>query len=148
MKNKGTNPETEFLTKVYENAKMGSESIEFLSSKVEDPDLRSDLQTQHEEYGQISNGAVTALRNQNELPKENSALSQIGLWSSIQMNTALDKSPDHIAQMMIEGSTMGVIDMTRQLKRCGNVSADAKQLGENLIKLEQNSIQRMKDYLC
>lgn len=147
MKNKEQTPEVSFLTKVYENAKMGSDSIEILSSKVEDPELRSDLQKQHEEYGKITNGAVAALRNQNELPKETGAISQLGLWSSVQMNTALDKSPDHIAQMMIEGSMMGVIDMTRLMKRSGAVPTDVKALGEDLVKLEENSIQRMKEYL-
>jgi len=63
------------------------------------------------------------------------------------MNTAFDKSPDKIAEMMMQGSMMGVIDMSRTLKEYGDTPEDCRKLGENLIKLEENSIQKMKQYL-
>jgi len=49
--------------------------------------------------------------------------------------------------MMMQGSMMGVIDMSRTLKEYGDTPEDCRKLGENLIKLEENSIQKMKQYL-
>ena len=63
------------------------------------------------------------------------------------MNTLADKSSDHIAEMMIQGSIMGVIDMSRSLKRYSQAESSVKKLGEKLIETEENNIQQMKGFL-
>lgn len=83
-----------------------------------------------------------------EVPKEQSPMAQFGMWSGVQFNTMLDRSADKIAEMMMQGSTMGIIDMVRTLKEYPNVPPTAKRIGEDLIKLEENSMQKMKQYLC
>ena len=124
----------EFLNKVYENAEMCCESISMITEKVENPSLLSELQSEHRAYTDLSGEAK-------------GPLAQFGVWSGIQMNTAFDKSPDKIAEMMMQGSMMGIIDMSRTLKEYGDTPEDCRKLGENLIKLEENSIQKMKQYL-
>lgn len=137
----------EFLNKIYQNAQMASESISIVAQKVQDKNLLSDLNTQHQQYAAITSKATTELSNANELPKEKSALSQTAAWGGIQMNTLFDKSPDHIAEMMIQGSTMGIIDMTRTLKQYSDVPQNLKALGYELVTVEENNVQRMKNYL-
>ena len=124
----------EFLNKVYENAEMCCESISMITEKVEDPSLLSELQSEHRDYTDLSGEAVNLLAKENKLPKEKGPLAQFGVWSGIQMNTAFDKSPDKIAEMMMQGSMMGVIDMSRTLKEYGDTPEDCRKLGENLIK--------------
>lgn len=141
------NRTVEFLNKVYKNAQMGEESITFLSEKIEDPMLMSDLQCQHKEYTDISDKAVDALSQQQALPQKQNPLSQIGLFAGVQMNTITDKSPNKIAEMIIQGSMMGVIDMTRTLKEYSDTPTNVQKIGQDLIKLEENSIQKMKQYL-
>lgn len=126
---------------------MCCESISMITEKVEDPSLLSELQSEHRDYTDLSGEAVNLLAKENKLPKEKGPLAQFGVWSGIQMNTAFDKSPDKIAEMMMQGSMMGVIDMSRTLKEYGDTPEDCQKLGENLIKLEENSIQKMKQYL-
>lgn len=138
---------SEFLNKVYKNAKMGGESVRYVSEKANDPALLSDLQCQHKAYTDLQNRAAEALAETCEMPKEQSPVAQAAIWSGVQMNTMLDKSPDKIAEMMIQGSMMGVIDMTRTLGRYGDMPANLKKIGEDLVKLEENSIQKMKQYL-
>lgn len=144
---KEENRAVEFLNKVYENSTMGEDSISMLSEKVEDGDMMSELQYQHKEYSKITNDAVSALAQEKALPKDKNPMAQMGLWSGVQMNTLTDRSKDKIAEMMIQGSIMGVIDMTRTLKMYPDVDAKYRKIGENLIRLEENSSQRMKEYL-
>ena len=139
---------TEFLNKIYKNSAAGSESISFLKEKVEDKNLLGDLQYQHMEYQNIRNRASAELSKMGEVPKEQTPFAQMGMWSGIQMNTMLDRSPDKIAEMMIQGSTMGIIDMVRTIKQFPDVPEASKQIGEDLIKLEENSMQKMKQYLA
>lgn len=137
----------EFLNKVYKNAHMASESIATVSQKVQDKNLLSDLNTQHQQYTAISSKATSQLSSENEFPKEKDVLTQAMTWGGIQMNTMFDKSPDRIAEMMIQGSVMGIIDMTRTLKQYSDVPQNIKALGYELITVEENNVQRMKNYL-
>ncbi len=50
---------------------------------------------------------------------------------------------------MIQGSNMGIIDMTKYLnesKRC-SVSKEAVDLANEVVTFEENNIQRLKAYL-
>ncbi len=142
-----TNRTAEFLNKVYQNAQMASESIATVAQKVQDQNLLSDLQTQHQQYTSITSKATTELANTNELPSEKGFMTQVSTWGGIQMNTMLDKSPDHIAEMMIQGSVMGIIDMTRTIKQYSDIPQNIKALGYELVTIEENNVQRMKNYL-
>lgn len=142
-----TNRTAEFLNKVYQNAQMASDSITTVAQKVQDNNLLSDLQTQHQQYDAISSKATTELANVNELPTEKGVISQVATWGGIQMNTLMDKSPDHIAEMMIQGSTMGIIDMTRTIKQYNDIPQNIKAIGYELVTIEENNVQRMKNYL-
>lgn len=137
----------EFLNKVYQNAQMASESIVTVSQKIQDKNLLSDLQTQHQQYTAISSKATSELANENDFPTEKNFMEQAMTWGGIQLNTAFDKTPDHIAEMMIQGSTMGIIDMTRTIKQYNDVPQNIKALGYELITIEENNVQRMKNYL-
>lgn len=137
----------EFLNKVYQNAKMASDSIATVSQKVQNKNLLSDLQTQHQQYTAITSKATTELSNANELPDEKNLMAQAATWGGIQMNTMFDKTPDHIAEIMIQGSVMGIIDMTRTIKQYNDVPQDIKDLGYELVTIEENNVQRMKNYL-
>lgn len=142
-----TNRTAEFLNKVYQNAHMASESIATVAQKVQDQNLLADLQTQHQQYTSITSKATTELANTNELPSEKGFMTQVSTWGGIQMNTMLDKSPDHIAEMMIQGSVMGIIDMTRTIKQYSDIPQNIKALGYELVTIEENNVQRMKNYL-
>ena len=50
------------------------------------------------------------------------------------------------SQLFLE--MMGVIDMSRNLKRYSDTDGKVLGLGEKLIEVEENNIQRMKGFLC
>ena len=67
----------------------------------------------------------------------------------IAMNTAMDDTDSHIAQMLIEGSTMSVTEMTRLAHRFGK-QKDCDELvdmANEIVTFEQGQIERMKQYL-
>ena len=69
------------------------------------------------------------------------------LWGSIQMNTLLDSSEQHIAEMMINGTTMGIIDMTKKLNELEQPTAKEKEIAEEFIENSQAYIDMWKTYL-
>ncbi len=145
--NTSTTDNTEFLNKIYQNAQMGSNSITYVSEKTEDTDLLLQLQIQLQEYNEIASEAADSLLRNDNIPKEKGPLSQVGLWSGVQMNTIIDKSASHIAEMMMQGNSMGVIDMAKALRRYKHADKETIALGEKLIKTEEENFQRMKPFL-
>lgn len=145
--NNMTTDNREFLNKIYQNAQMGSNSITYVSEKTDDTKLLSQLQIQLQEYNEIASEAANALLENDNIPKEKGPLAQVGLWSSVQMNTLVDKSASHIAEMMMQGNSMGVIDMAKALRKYKNAEKETIALGEKLIKTEEENFQRMKTFL-
>ena len=138
----------ELLTKIYQNARMGCDSISYVSEKSKDEDMRESLLEQHRKYSDIAQDATKLLNESGEPAKDKGPVSKAMIWSSVQMNTLADKTSDHIAEMMIQGSMMGVIDMSRNLKRYSDTDKPVLSLGERLIEAEERNIQNMKSYLC
>lgn len=144
---KEENRSVEFLNKIYENETMGGESVSMLSEKVEDKEVLLELERQHSEYNKIAGDTVQALAQEKAVPKQQSPLAKMGVWSGVQLNTLTDRSNDKIAQMMIEGSTMGIIDLSRLMKEYSDIPEDYRKIAQKLIKLEEDGSQRMKQFL-
>lgn len=142
-----TSVNLEFLNKIYQNAQMGSNSITYVSEKTNDTKLLGQLQNQLQEYNEIASEAAEKIFENDKIPKEKGPMAQVGLWSSVQMNTLVDKTSTHIAEMMMQGSTMGIIDMAKALRKYSNAEPGTIALGEKLIKTEEENFQRMKEFL-
>ncbi len=137
----------EFLNKIYENAHMASEAIDMLLPKVENEDLSNELNEEKAEYGKFCDGCIKLLEESGKKPKSQNPLSKLGLWSGIQLNTLTDRSDDKIAEIMIQGNDMGVVDITRLLNEYDNLEEKYKNLAESLVSFEEESTQIMKDFL-
>lgn len=136
------------LKKVYKNAKTGSDSIEMVLDKVEDKNLTTELGKQKATYGDIALKAETALSTMGVTARDSGLLEKAQIWSGIQMGTATKgRDASHIAELMINGNTMGIIDMTRQIKKCESADQNALDMANNLVSIEQGHIETMKSFL-
>ena len=134
--------EEKLLNNIYQNVKMGVDAINTLLPKVEDQAMRQDLTTQLLGYEEFSTQATKLLLEQGKTPKE------IPAEAGIHMNTLRDRSNSNIAEMMINGSIMGIIDTTRTLNQCRETCPkQLTQLAHDIIDFEDNNVTRMRAYL-
>ncbi len=126
---------------------MGITTIELLTSKTKDINFLNQLNTQLNEYQSINNEAANQLHGINQNEKGIPKMQEAGAYMSITMKTLTDHSPSHISEMMMQGSMMGVIDVTKNLKKYPNASEEAKTLANRLLTTEENNIQNLKNYL-
>lgn len=144
---------TNFATKslldaVYKNVKMGSESIIDLIPKVSDQNMRDELTKQLEAYDSFAKEIKNALLSIGEEAKEEGFFTKLSTKMGVTMNTMVDATSSHIAEMMIQGATMGVTDATKALREYENAcSEDAMALAKQVIKFEEDSIEKLKDFL-
>ncbi|MBR2335235.1 MAG: hypothetical protein IKA62_03300 [Clostridia bacterium] len=141
--------EAEMLEELYKNVKMGSDSIIKLLNKVSDGKFKTDLTDQLDGYENFAAKAKDRLKSLGCEAKEENVMTK--MWSSIgmAMSTLTDSSDSHIAQMVAEGSTMGITDGIKLLRDYENtgVSEHALALVRDVIKFEENNLERAKKYI-
>jgi hypothetical protein len=66
------------------------------------------------------------------------------------MNTMMDSSPSHIAEMVIQGANMGITELQGVLNRFEGAPCDdrAVDMVKGSIKYNEKVIEDMKKYLC
>jgi hypothetical protein len=76
-------------------------------------------------------------------------MAKMGVKMGVMMNTMMDNTSSHIADMMIQGATMGITDTTKLVRENENSSCseEAIALAKKIIKYEEESIERLKEFL-
>ncbi len=141
-------PSLSILEDILKGATMGVVSIENLQLYVDDAAFYDVLNEQLNEYRKVANNAKDLIRKSGhepiglgKFPKKASAI-------SVKLNVRYENSTSHFAQMMINGSTMGVDKLCRQIRRFSHkASEEAMSLAYELIKTELNNINSLINYL-
>lgn len=138
--------DTELLQYVNRNAKMGGDNLETVLKDVKRAEMRDIITDQIAEYRSVEKQAEDKLVAMGEKPDENK-ISGMCVRMMINAKTMMDSSCEHIAEMIIKGSTAGIIDITKQLKEYSDCDADAVNLAFRLKGIEQKNLDEMKHYL-
>ena len=96
------------LNQIHKATKMGMDSISFVSEKLDDNKLKDNLSFQYTQYGQVMDRVNKLYENYGEIPEDKNIMDTVMGWTGVQMNTITDKTPSHIAEIMIQGTTMGI----------------------------------------
>ena len=138
-----------FLGEIYKNAKMGADSIINLLPHVKEDSLRSVMTMQLDGYEKYAARAAEALCKMGLEAKEENIVTRFSARIGVAINTMIDSTTSHIAEMMIEGSNMGVTDMTKLLNSQGPRGAckEATRLAREIIAFEEHNLEMLKRYL-
>lgn len=135
------------LNETAKAAKMGMDSITYISEKVGDKNMRTDLSTQYNGYENILQKVDTQFEKYGEIPDDSSMGSKMMLWTGIQFNTITDKSNSHIAEMMIQGNIMGVVECQKLLNHNPKAEEPVKKILNEFVTFQNNNIEKMKEFL-
>jgi len=148
MEKKATKKVEEALAEIYRNAQLALESISDILPETDDMEVREELHAQHEEYERFSAKAALLASNLGVELKEPNPMKKVMMWGSIKMNTLTDKSRAHIADMMVQGTVMGVTSLrttASELPVDGNDEILA--LLDEMIKAEEQFEKKWKEFL-
>ena len=148
MENHARKQTEEALAEIYRNAQLALQSISNILPAVEDDATREELHRQHEEYERFSAKATMIAKNRGIELKEPNMMKKAMMWGSIKMSTLTDNSRSHLADMMVQGTVMG-IDALRttanDLSPEGN--EDIADLLREMITVEEEFEKKWKVYL-
>ena len=128
----------EVLAEVHRNCQLALQSISDILPEAEDTDVREELMKQHEEYEKIGGKAAILAKDKDIELKNPSPIKKAMMWSSIKMSTLGDNSRAHIAEMMTQGTVMGITALKTTLSEMSEDYADKdiKELAEELLHSE------------
>lgn len=140
---------SEFYHDLYKTATMGYEAVAMILPKTDDMKLQNAATDQMEGYKRFAGIARERLAKIGEKPQEENFAKKVPARLGIMMNTLFDTSSGHIAEMLINGSNMGIIDLSRSYNRLteSKENSEAVSLCREVIGFEENNISEMKKYL-
>lgn len=141
------NGNAELLNYIYQNSQMGTDTIKQLLNIVEDADFKNQLQSQYNEYKDIHETAKNLLNKNGYDEKGISAFEKIKTYLMINIQTLTDHSVSHIAEMMIIGSNMGIIDAIKNIKKYKDAEPEILSLMKKLNEFEENNVAMLKKFL-
>ncbi len=148
MENKATKKPEEALAEIYRNAQLALVSISDILPEVDDEEVKSQLHAQHEEYERFSARAAVLAKDMGLELKEPNPMKKAMMWGSIKMNTLTDNSRAHIAEMMVQGTVMGITSLRTTASELPIDGNDAIiSLLNEMIKTEENFEKKWKEYL-
>ena len=148
MENQTHKKTEEALAEIYRNAQLALQSIADILPQVDDEEVKSELHAQHEEYERFSAKASVLAKDKGIELKEPNVFKKMMMWGSIKMSTLTDNSRAHIADMMVQGTVMG-IDALRTTASELAVDGDKEILAllDEMITQEEKFEKKWKEYL-
>lgn len=137
----------EMLHYVHEATEMGRYGILTVLDKAGREELHSALEQQLTEYEKLSASSADMLRKRGKQPKELGGMAKLSSRVSAAMQTMMDPSPEKVAEMMIQGNTMGMTKSLRHLHDYHGRDERVKDLAGKLLETEEANIEQMKKFL-
>ena len=149
MNNNQRNKDAELLQDIYSNVKMGSDSIINLLPKIKDDDMKTLMTTQLDQYEKYAQQVKNQLVAQGIEPKEANPVSKISAKIGMEMKSLQDNTTSHMAEMMVQGSTMDVTDLLQKVsvyEKCPECK-NSVSLAKEIVAFEERNIEKMKEFL-
>ena len=148
MENEKCKQTEEALAEIYRNAQLAIESIVDIMPQVDDSQAKAELEAQHEEYERFSAKAAMLARDRNIEIKEPNAFKKVMMWGSIKMSTLTNNSRSHIADMMVQGTVMGITALRTTLNELTEEGdEEIVALLKEMITAEEKFEKRWKELL-
>ena len=141
------NETVQLLQDVVRNARTGQDAVEHLMQKTEAGAMRDELIREKEDYAVTRHQSEQALINAGGKAEPVGPLAKAGMWAGLEMETLADRSNAHIAEIVIQGATMGVIEMTKALNQYGGADVGARDLASRFVAQQNETIDRQKGFL-
>ena len=121
--------------------------IESTLRTAEVPLKTAELLRQRNLYHQLNQEAHTAMEACGGTAQGQSAMAKFNTKMGISMKTLTDKSTRNLAEMLTQGSGMGVVDCVKAQKDYPNAAPGTKRLAQRLMEFEEDNRVRLEQFL-
>lgn len=141
------NKNLEMINYIYQNAQMGQDTLTKILEIAQGEEFINLIESQQNEYQTIFEECEQKITDLNCQPKGLGKITELSTYFIINMKTLTDKTPSHIASIIMQGSVMGIIDITKTLKKYKTADPSIIALGQWLLKIEEKNLNECKSFL-
>lgn len=138
--------EVNVLDELNKGACMGMDAIHFILEKVKDDNLRTELNRQYEKYKKISLEICELYPEYSDKkPHETNAMNKVMTWYGVNMKTLTDDSTSKIAELLVQGTNMGIIE-GRKLLNHKETDPNVTRLTKEYVRVQEEAIEKLKHF--
>ena len=144
------NENNELLMHIYKSAEMGVYSTTGLINALKNKDnkIKHVLECELKGYEKFMKESEGILIKQKLTPKKSGIITKMGNDMGIMYETMKDNSDAAIASMLVEGFTMGVIEMETKYNQYKNIAKrDVLNMALDFKKFQENEIEKLKTFM-
>lgn len=135
------------LDEIHKGSCMGLDAISFILDKVEDDKLESLLKKQYKSYKDINERIETIYPTYNEgKPHSTSMPEKVMTDWMVNMKTMVDKTTSHLAELLVQGTNMGIIEGRRILNK-KNLNEEVNSLVQKYVAMQEKYLENLKEFL-
>ena len=140
----------ELILHIYQDAEMACFTIDKLMSdlKQKDNKIKKLVEDIHKDYEVWRQQTKSILQKENAEISENPLIAKFMASMSIKREVISDNSDSAMADMLMQGISMGSIDMNKKISAYKDeVSKEDLNMAKEFLKFQEKTIERLKEYL-
>lgn len=142
------NQNLNILDEVNKGATMGMDAISIINDKVSDHVFREVLNTEYQKYKKISERVNDLYSNYSDKePHKTNAMNKMMTWYGVQMKTITDDTTSKLAELLMQGTNMGIIEGRRLINQNEDAAPDVKNILNDFVVMQEDSVETLKKYL-
>lgn len=126
---------------------MGSDAVKVIEEKIEGKEFRKVIKNLLEQYEDLQE-KINKVYDEysDDAPQETNIMNKAMTWYGIQMRTIADDSESKLAEMLLQGLNMGVIE-GRKLLNHKTVDNDISSLIKEYVDMQEKYVEKVKEFL-
>lgn len=140
----------ELLMHIYQTSEMGVYATKNLLEllKKKDNKITHVLEEELKEYEKYTQTSKNMLEKNDVSPKTSGVMAKMSSDIGMTIETMKDNSDAAIAGMLIEGLTMGTVEMNIKIDKYKNTNKkEIVEIARNLLQFQENEIEKLKTFL-
>lgn len=139
--------EINVLDELSKGCSMGIDAISFIKDKVKDKNFNKLLTKHLKLYKELSNDIEKEYKKYSDKePHETSMMNKVMTYYGIEMKTKNDESTSKLAELLVKGTNMGIIE-GRKLLNHKTTNNKIHNIIEKYVDYQEEMLDNLKEYL-
>lgn len=147
MKSKNNESTLNLLDEAYKNVRMASFAIDCIIDKIENKELETLLRKQNEYYLETTKQLDSLSNKLNHTPKDISIFLKSSSFMGIKMKTLMNNDTPKFAEMLVEGTTMGITDTLKAKGEHKSQNETLNNIVDDIVSHEEEFVDSLKNFL-
>ncbi len=135
------------LDEINKGACMGMDALTFVMDKVNNNKLHAELEREYNEYEKISQRIENIYHKYDDgKPHETNIMNKAMTWSGVEMKTFNDTTSSKIAELLLNGVNMGIIEGCKILNN-KKMNKEVRDIVQEYVDMQEKNVENLKCYL-